>query len=99
MGGPAALTQDFHNDIIQATKRQLQTLADKRKTRSQRPLSELADSKEDLALIEEIEDFALEDMTKLLYYMDQKHPLLVMVSSVKDLGFNLEDSDDDGDDE
>jgi hypothetical protein len=96
MGGGATLTQDFHNNIIKAMKCQLQTFADKRKTCSQCPLSELAD---DLALIEEIKDFALEDMTKLLYYMDQKHPLLVVVSSVKDLGFNLEDSDDVGDDE
>jgi importin-5 len=99
MGGPTALSRDFHNDIIETTKRQLQTLADKLKTYSQRPPSELADDKEDLTLIKEIEDFALEDMAKLLYYMDPKHPLLVPVSSAKYLGFNLEDSDDDGDDE
>src|SRR5882762_7775308 len=61
MDGPSALSQEFHNGIIEATKRQLQTLADKRKKRSQRPPSELADDKE---------DFALEDMAKLLYYMD-----------------------------
>ena len=94
-----SLTQDFHNDIIEATKHQLQTLADKQKTHLQHPLLELADDKEDLALIAVIEDFALEDMTKLLHYMDQKHPLLVVVSSVKDLGSNLDDGDDDGDDE
>jgi len=99
LGGPTALSQEFRNGVVEATKRQLQTLADKRKTRSQRPASELADDKEDLALIEEIEDFALEDMAKLLYYMDPKHPLLVAVSSVKDLGLSQEDSDDDGGDE
>lgn len=99
MGGPTALSQEFHNGVVEALKRQLQTLADKRKNRSQRPASELADDKEDLALIEEIEDFALEDMAKLLYYMDPKHPLLIAVSSVKDLGLNEEESDDDGDDE
>jgi hypothetical protein len=71
-------------------KRQLQTLADKRKKRSQRLPSELADDKE---------DFALEDMAKLLYYMDPKHPLLVAVSSVKDLGLNQGGSDEDEDDE
>jgi importin-5 len=32
MGGPTALSRDFHNDIIETTKCQLQTLADKRKT-------------------------------------------------------------------
>ena len=90
MDGPSALSQEFHNGIIEATKRQLQTLADKRKKRSQRPPSELADDKE---------DFALEDMAKLLYYMDPKHPLLVAVSSVKDLGLNQGGSDEDEDDE
>lgn len=99
MDGPTSLSQEFHNGIIEATKRQLQTLADKRKNRMQRPASELADDKEDLALMEEIEDFALEDMAKLLYYMDPKHSLLVAISSVKDLGFNQEGSDDDADDE
>jgi len=54
------------------------------------PASELADDKDDLGLIEEIEDFALEDMAKLLYYVDPQHPLLVAVSSMKDLGFNQE---------
>jgi importin-5 len=98
LGGPASLSNEFCNGITEATKRQLQILADKRKNRSQRPASELADDTEDLALMEEIEDFALEDMAKLLYYLDPKHPLLVAVSSVKDLGFNQEDSDDDRDD-
>ncbi|KIM73570.1 hypothetical protein PILCRDRAFT_829051 [Piloderma croceum F 1598] len=98
LGGPASLSNEFCNGITEATKRQLQILADKRKNRSQRPASELTDDTEDLALIEEIEDFALEDMAKLLYYLDPKHPLLVAVSSVKDLGFNQEDSDDDRDD-
>jgi hypothetical protein len=70
-----------------------------KKNRSQRPASELTDDKDDLALIEEIEDFALEDMAKLLYYMDPQHPLLVAVSSMKDLSFNQENTDNDGDDE
>lgn len=99
MGGPSSLTPEFQNGIVEATKRQLQTLADKRKNRSQRPASEIEDDREDMALLEEIEDFALEDMAKLLYYMSPDHPLLVAVSSVKDMGFNREDSDDDGDDE
>jgi hypothetical protein len=99
MSGPTSLSQEFHNSIIEAAKRQLQILADKRKNRSQRPASELTDDKDDLALIEEIEDFALEDMAKLLYYMDPQHPLLVAVSSMKDLSFNQENTDNDGDDE
>ncbi|KZP09493.1 ARM repeat-containing protein [Athelia psychrophila] len=94
MGGPASLTPEFATGIIEATKRQLQTLADKRKNRTQRPASEIADTKEDMALLEEIEDFALEDMAKLLFYLDPEHPLLIAVSSVKDMGFNRTDSDD-----
>ena len=95
MGGPSSLTPEFQTGIIEATKRQLQTLADKRKNRKQRPANEIADAREDMALFEEIEDFALEDMAKLLYYMDPEHPLLVAVSSVKDMGFNRGDSDED----
>ncbi|KAF7978256.1 hypothetical protein HWV62_1080 [Athelia sp. TMB] len=95
MGGPSSLTPEFQTGIIEATKRQLQTLADKRKNRKQRPANEIADAREDMALLEEIEDFALEDMAKLLYYMDPEHPLLVAVSSVKDMGFNRGDSDED----
>jgi len=46
-----------------------------------------------MALLEEIEDFALEDMGRMLTSLDSNHPLLVAVSSVKDLGFNSWDSD------
>ena len=99
MGGPQTLTPGFQNGILEATKRQLQTLADKRKNRSQRPASELEDDKEDMALLEEIEDFALEDMGKCLYYLDAQSPLLVAVTSVKDMGFNQADSDDEEDEE
>src|ERR1700692_4495623 len=58
----ARLPQRHHRDYKMPTpdpRRQAENL-------SQRPPSELA---EDLTLIEEIEDFALEDMAKLLYYM------------------------------
>ena len=99
MGGPQTLTPGFQNGILEATERQLQTLADKRKNRSQRPASELEDDKEDMALLEEIEDFALEDMGKCLYYLDAQSPLLVAVTSVKDMGFNQADSDDEEDEE
>jgi len=100
MGWPTALSPEFHNGIIEATKRQLQTLADRRKGRSQRPSSELDEvDNEEAALFEEIEDFALEDMGKFLQYLDPNHPLLVAVSSVKQLGLNRYDSEDDGDDE
>lgn len=96
IGGPPALSAQFHDGLIEATKRQLQTLADKRRNRAQRAQANAADfDREDMALVEEIEDFALEDMGKTLAGFDPNHPLLVAVAGVRDLGFNTYDSDDD----
>ena len=53
--------------------------------------------RDEMALVEEIEDFALEDMGKMLTTFDINHPLLVAVASVRDLGFNTYDSDEEGD--
>ena len=55
--------------------------------------------RDEMALVEEMEDFALEDMAKMLATFDPNHPLLVAVSGVRDLGFNTYDSDEDGEDE
>lgn len=95
VGGPAALPHEFQEGIIDATKRQLQMLADRRKGRANRAASmpEGGEEKEDMSLLEEIEDFALEDIGKMLATFDANHPLLVAVSSVKDLGFNTWDSE------
>lgn len=46
-----------------------------------------------MALLSEIEDFALEDMRKCLYYLDPQSSLLVAVTGVKGVGFNQTDSD------
>ena len=99
IGGPSALAPEFHNGLLEATKRQLQSLADKRKARASRPAHELREDKEDLMLIEEMEDFALEDMAKVLRTLDANHPLLIAVSSVRELGLHLSerDSEDEGD--
>ncbi|KAK7012698.1 armadillo-type protein [Favolaschia claudopus] len=93
IGGPPALSPEFTNGIMEATKRQLQTLADKRRARKGRPAAELEEEREDMALLEEIEDFALEDMGKMLAGFDANHGLLVAVSSVRELGFNQYDSE------
>lgn len=55
--------------------------------------------REELALMEEIEDFALEDMAKMLCLFDKNHPLLVAVAGVRDLGFNTYDSEEEEVDE
>ncbi|KAF9236016.1 armadillo-type protein [Melanogaster broomeanus] len=94
--GIPALTPELSNALVDATKHQLQSLADKRKQRSQRAASELEDDREELALLEEMEDFALEDMEKLLKMLDGQHPLLIAVASVRELGFNQWDSEDEG---
>ncbi|KAF7325964.1 hypothetical protein MKEN_00447300 [Mycena kentingensis (nom. inval.)] len=104
IGGPAALPPEFQNGVIEATKRQLQVLADRRRARKARSGSgsgaeAVEEDKEELALFEEMEDFALEDMGKMLAAFDGNHPLLVAVSSVRDLGFNQYDEDEDGDEE
>jgi len=92
IGGAAALPQEFNDGVVEATKHQLQGLADRRKGRANRAAGTEGD-KEEMALLEEIEDFALEDMGRMLTSLDSNHPLLVAVSSVKDLGFNSWDSD------
>jgi len=100
IGGPEALSPQFHDGIMEATKRQLHSLADKRKSRALRAQTNAADfDRDDMALIEEIEDFALEDMAKMLMTFDPNHPLLVAVSGVRDLGFNTFESDDEAEDD
>ncbi|KAK7458738.1 importin subunit beta-3 [Stygiomarasmius scandens] len=102
LGGPSTcLSPEYLDGIIEATKRQLQTIAQKRRAREAgrggrgsesgghvdaNGLDE--DDREDLALLEEMEDFALEDMARMLRMLDQNHELLVAVGSVKDLGMN-----------
>ncbi|KAI0782934.1 ARM repeat-containing protein [Abortiporus biennis] len=88
--GVSSLSQEIHDGLIEITKRQLQSLADRRKARAARPAAELADDKEDIMLIEEMEEFALEDMSKTLMAFDPQHQLLIAISSVKDLGLHLE---------
>ncbi|KAH9918693.1 ARM repeat-containing protein [Amylocystis lapponica] len=98
IGGPSALSPEYVDGVIEATKRQLQSLADKRKSRAARPAAELSDDKEDLMLLEEMEDFALEDMSKMLVMLDPNHQLFMAVSSVRDLGLHLSqwESEDEG---
>jgi hypothetical protein len=74
-----------------ATKQQLQALADKRKARSTRTAAEIEEDKEDLALLEEMEEIALEDMAKMLVLV-RYEPSAVD----RDLGLGLGAWDSDG---
>ncbi|KAH9485912.1 Importin subunit beta-3 [Psilocybe cubensis] len=109
IGGPEALSQQFHGAVMEATKRQLHAIADRRKVRAARvngtggPMSMSMGmgeyDRDEMALVEEIEDFALEDVGKMLMCFDPNHPLLVAVAGMRDLGFNTYDSDEDGEEE
>ncbi|KAI6101042.1 armadillo-type protein [Pisolithus croceorrhizus] len=72
---------ELGDGLIDATKAQLTTFADKRKIRNGRPAR--------------WKDFALEDMEKLLRLLDPQHPLLIAVASVRDLGLNQWETEDD----
>lgn len=98
-----ALPQEIHDAVIDATKRQLQNIADRRKARANRSTTEVAEDKEDLMLMEEMEDFALEDMSKMVAMLDMNgntatNPLSIAISSVRELGLHLDqwDSEDEG---
>jgi importin-5 len=95
VGGPSILPLEFYGGVIEATKLQLQTLADRRKHRANLSMTDPQEDQEELTLIQEMEDFALEDMSKLLRYFDPNHPLLVAVSSVKDLRLSHSENDSD----
>lgn len=107
----SALPQEIRDGILGATRHQLQTLADRRKSRTARFNGQsekgkngsaapdaLEEEREDAALLEELEDFALDEISRLLKMFDSNHPLLVAVGSVKELGIRSSDweSEDDG---
>ena len=100
LGGINVLPQELRDGALEATKRQLHTLADRRKARQERSAAQPGEfDRDEMVLVEEIEDFALEDMAKVLAAFDPNHPLLVAVASVRDLGLNTYDSDEDGDED
>ncbi|KAI0644762.1 armadillo-type protein [Trametes meyenii] len=98
LGGPSALTPELHAGILEATKRQLNQLAERRKARAARPPHELRDERDDIALVQEMEDFAIEDMAKVLRTVDAPPELSIAVSSLRQLALNLSDweSEDEG---
>ena len=91
------VTPDTRSALENAAKHQLQALADRRKARSARSRAEIEEDREDLALLEEMEEFALEELAKMLSLFDVNHPLLVAVPNVRDLGLGLGAWDSDGD--
>ncbi|KAI0761084.1 ARM repeat-containing protein [Trametes elegans] len=98
IGGPGALAPELRAGLVEASKRQLNALAEKRKARAARPAHELREEREDLALIQEMEDFAVEELAKALRAVDAPPELTIAVSSLRQLALNLEEweSEDEG---
>ena len=105
IGGPDCLAPEFKENVLRATRSQLQNIAEKRRARLARRASGTStsssnggsssssvdhpdleeDEKEEVALLEELEDYALDEMGKMLKSFDPNHPLLVAIGSVKEL--------------
>lgn len=95
--GKESLPLAICDALIKATQNQLQMLAQKRKRRAEKSPQELQEEKDDLMLVEEMEDVALEEMGKLLQAFDSAHPLLFAIGSLKDLGLRTDLWENEGD--
>ena len=101
IGGHLNLPQEYRHSIIDITKHHLQALADKRKGRSIR-LTRIGEvdglDKEDVSLYEQLEEYMLQEMERLsseLLDGNEKQVMRIAISSVRDLGLNDWDDDDD----
>ncbi|KAF8584878.1 ARM repeat-containing protein [Ramaria rubella] len=95
--GKESLPNSIYDGVIKATQNQLQVLAQKRKRRSEKSERELQEEREDVVLLEEMEEFAFEEMGKMLQFFDESHPLLFAIGSLKDLSIRSEHWGKDGD--
>jgi hypothetical protein len=83
VGGRGVIPEALCEDVLKTTQNHLQLMAQRRKSRA-RPDE---DDAEDIAYIEENEDFALDEMSKMIKFLfDPNHSLLIAISSVRDLG-------------
>lgn len=107
LGGPSSLPPHLHTSLFDATQRQLASMAERRKRRATKLNGYNGESgdegdmdggeREELALVEEMEDFALEDVGRLMEMFEGfggeigqgVQGIMVMVGSVRDLGLGL----------
>jgi len=75
----------YTQSLFKATQSQLHTIAQKRKQRSSLPAYQREEEHDDLALLEEMEEYALEDMGKCIALLDPSSSLLIAVGSVREL--------------
>jgi hypothetical protein len=76
----------YTQSLFKATQSQLHTIAQKRKQRAALPSYQREEEHDDLALLEEMEEFALEDMGKCIQLLEPDSQVLVAVGSVRELG-------------
>ena len=95
--GKESIPSAIYDGVIKATQNQLQVLAQKRKRRAEKSARELQEEREDVALLEEMEEFAFEEMGKMLQLFDESHSLLVAIGSLKALAIRTAQWDSEGD--
>lgn len=95
--GKETLPPAVYDGVIKATQSQLQMLAQKRKRRSEKSARELQEERDDLMLLEEMEDVAFEEMGKMLQFFDASHSLLFAIGSLKELGLRNDLWENEGD--
>ncbi|CAE6486306.1 unnamed protein product [Rhizoctonia solani] len=86
--GRQAIVPPLANEISVACKAQLAALASRREMRARRIKRgpEWEEDKEDMLLLQELEDVAFEEMSRLLGFLDPNHPLLIAIGSIKEMG-------------
>jgi hypothetical protein len=95
--GKESLPPAVYDGVLRSTQSQLQMLAQKRKRRAEKSPRELQEERDDVALLEEMEEFAFDEMGKMLLFFDPSHPLLFAIGSLKELGIRTELWDKEGD--
>lgn len=91
--GASNMPPTFVEALMKASQSQLQSMAHKRKSRANIGARRLEEEQEDIALVEEMEHFALEDMAKAIELFDKSSSLLIAISSVKELAVIRSDGD------
>jgi hypothetical protein len=94
---PQTVPSDISNDIVHETEKKLHTIAQKRKFRAEHLLvqdaEDSAEDQDDVRMLEELEDFVLDEVARFLGLLNSNHPVLIAVSSVRQLGVIRHDDD------
>ena len=86
IGDSSILPRKIHDDISESATRQLKIIADRRNARVGRTASEYGEHIIKRSIIlDHFEGLALQDIEEILKMLDVNHPLLVTLSSVKNL--------------